>query len=473
MRHLKLYTKLTLGQKLVALVLILNISLVFNFTPTTAWAEDADPSTTTPNISVVVNGTDPAASPAGSCAAIEEDLNKKFRELSAACSATNLRNCTANLFQCDEANDSETCDAMNNMTSAASSDAEEMRLETEKEELAELNEKRKELMESKEQAQKEVDELNEELEEKQSQLVAADEEFRLAMKNIEDRTGLKLSEIQANISALEESNNSLLGKISEQKVQMIQLMAAGRLKCNEDSRKAADNFYAKARACSSGRGNCNISLNALIRNGNHSLAEMAQAHGRVKRRQCLRTDGDNDFAVEFRKVNAIMREHRIQIAQQQKTIASQRNNLYAQITQAKQAGKLEVENTTSNIAARARNLSAQEGRLKAQIAAKSALIVQNEVLLKDNQSAIEAKAAAVASARRSIQSSLASGELNKLREAQLLAPGLMAEAQDAEASCGCTGSIRSISNFSGANFCPPRAGAEETETYVDAEEGTL
>jgi DNA repair exonuclease SbcCD ATPase subunit len=470
MRHFKLYKKLTLGQKIIALVLILNISLVLNFTPT-AWAQDA--ATETPP-SVVVNvPTSPETAIAGSCEAIEADLNTRLRAMATACSSTNLgRACLQGLFRCDEASDGEGCEDLNSVTSSPATETERRRLEDQREELKELNDQRKELQDKQEEAQRTVDELNEKYEDKMSEVAAADEELRSELRSNDAGTQAKLTEIQTNIRSLEEANNALFGRLAEQQTQMIQFMTAERLACNQQSQQHAQNFYTRIRSCSTGRGNCRLSLGTVITK--KSPAEMAQAYGRRKRRECLRTDGENDFAIKYRAMDALIRNQEGQIANQQRQIAKNRGDLVNEIQVAQAAGQIANAEANLRRAERVQTLSTEKNRIQAQIVAQNATIRQYSENVNALQERIEAQSVIISNTRRSITSSMSSGILNLLRESQLLASSLLTQAQDARTgtnSCPCSGAIQNISELSGSDFCSPRnAPAQEDEAVylIDA-----
>lgn len=470
MRHFKLYKKLTLGQKILALVLILNISLVFNFTPT-AWAQEADAETETPAGIVVNVSTGAETAIAGSCEAIEADLNTRLREMATACSSTDLgRSCLQGLFQCDEASDSESCEGLNAVTSSPATETERRRLEDQREVLEELNEQRQELQDKQAEAQSKVDELNDKYEDKLSEVAAADEELRTEVRSNDASTQARLSEIQTNIRSLEEANNALFGQVAEQQKQMIQFMTAERLACNQQAQQHAQNFYTQIRSCSTGRGNCRLNLATVVTR--KSPAEMAQAYGRRKRRECLRTDGENDFAVKYRAMNALIRNQEDQIANQQRQIAKNRGDLVNEIQVAQAAGQIANAEANLRRAERVQALSNEKNRLQAQILAQNATIRQYTEQVNALQERIEAQSETIANTRRSLTSSMSSGSLNRLRESQLLASTLLTQAQDAQAnSCSCSGAIQSISELSGADFCSPRnvpAQEEDAVELIDA-----
>ncbi len=515
MRHFKLYKELTLGQKIMALVLILNLSVTINFTPK-VWAQEtpadaadqkgdeanaaAEPSTeeaagsttnggikitrpdgTTVEIeSAITSSEDSEASITQECEKIEDDLNKRLKDMASACAVTNLgRSCLSGLFLCDEASSSEECEGIKELNSASATEIEKQRLEDERDELEALKEEKKEILEKQETAQEAVNDYIKEFEDKKDELTAADEELKFELKNIKGETAAKLATTQAGIQEAEERHNALSLNIAEQQKQMIQFMTAEKLKCNAKSKDEAQKFYTQVRSCTTGRGNCTLSLNTLIRNGRRSLAEMAQAYGIIKRRQCLRTDGQDDFAVQYRAMNALMKNQNDQIAAQRASLVRQREILVGQLRVAEAEGQIANSEASLKQAQKTAALSAELGRIEAQRKAKAALALQLQNDAKVLQTKIEAQTEKVANIRRDIATSLSSGSLNKFREAQLLASGLLNEAEDAQSnSCECSGAIQNISELSGSDFCTPRPSrqsneAEATEEDVDLIDAAL
>ncbi len=484
MKHVKLSKELTLGQKILILgfVLMSNISVIFISVPD-VHAEDANVAEGRPgnisirrgDVEINIDGDETETSNndvAGSCERFEKDFSEKLRSMVSACSSTNLgSNCLQAVFQCNENSDSDNCEGFSSLTSSMGREVEKEKLEDQKEELEALEKNKKDILNRQTDSQEEIDKLNEKMEDKIREIDSKNEELKHNLAAIKNDTGSKLAVIQTKIAALEEQNNGLIGKLAEQKTQMIQFMTAERLTCNQKSQEHAQSFYTRVSACMEGRGDCGLSLNDFIRNGGRSLAEMAQSYGRTKRRKCLRTDGSGDFAVKYRSMTALIKNNEGQVVNQQNAILKAKQGLINQIQIAKAEGQIGNAQANLNMAEQSRTLTREKQRLSFQLTAKNQILKNQIFEIKKIDDQIEAKNRDITNTRRSVRSSRASGSLNKLRESQLLSAGLIHEAEMAkENGCECSGAIQTISDRSGSGFCESGSSVNTTEDEIELED---
>jgi chromosome segregation ATPase len=461
MKHFKLSKELTLGQNLTALVLILNVLVILSPTQqaqASIW--DMFKSSDSEN----------------ACEKIEKDLNDKLREMAGACSSTDMgRGCLQSIFTCNEDNtDSAECESFSEITASPTKDNERRNLDDQKDQLEALEKKKNDLQDRQEAAQKEVDDLNSKYEDKVRELDAADTELQNDLKNTKNETAEKLSEIQANNKVLDAQNDALFIKTLEQKKQIINIMKEERLKCSSDAKKEGEKFYAIMRTCMSGQGNCNISFNSFVKNGGKSLAEMTKSYERRQARKCLRVDGNNDFSIRYRAMQAEIKVNESAILKQQQIIAKNRAELSGQVLIAQANGELAKSEATLKHTKTSQILSQEKARLQLQISAKAEAVKNYVTEVKALQDQIESQNSEIASARKSLSSSMDGKDLNKLREAQLTADSLASEAEYAVKNnkCGCSGALKNISDLSGKDFCGSSPETETQDVPVELEDVT-
>lgn len=474
MGHFKLSIKLTLGQKIIATMLVLNVLVNMGFS-NSLWAQENTSgrkiTTEQTEEEYLASLGDPAVR---ACEKIEEDLASRIKEISKACSATDMgAGCLQSLFQCSEGSTSEGCEGLSSLSTFSSRDEERYRLESEEDKLEALEKKKERTQEKQELAQEKVDELIAKQNDLDLETQALDTELQASFQNINTAVSQNLAKIQTDIMTLEEENVGLKNKLAEQEKQMITFMMAERLTCSQQAKEKAAKFYAVARGCSSGRGNCNLSLNTLVRNGTGTLADMAKAEERRMKRQCLRTDSGNDFAIKYQALQANIAIDKQTIKNQQDRLAKKRANLLNQVRLAQTEGTLAKNQAQLNKAQRLLTISTQKTQLLLQLSLQQANALALQKTVDGVQSEIDTQVTTVAEAKRKLSRSLGNSDLSSLREAQISAPDLLNEARSAkENGCDCKGAFSSISKRSGAYFCDDAPASDtpvEDEAFVEGD----
>lgn len=454
MKHFKLSKDLTLAQNLMSLVLILSLSVILVSTINAKAEETTSDEDRLAAAVTLLRGGD-AVDP-NSCAGIQNTLAKGIADINKACGTTSLgADCRQSMFQCNEdSSDSEICESLNTTIGSSSSESDKMKLEDEKDELEKLEKNKKDLQDQKDQIQTELEELNGKLEDKVLEEGGAQEELEHAIKSNDAQTAAKLQEIKINMKALDQQNETLFGKISEQKADMIKFMADARLKCLDESKKHAENFHTRAKLCISGRGNCSISMSSFVKNGNRSLAAMSNAYGRSKKRQCLKVDGNNAFSIQYRAAQALLANQQSQLNRQHQLIAQNRQDLISELELASAQGKLLNSEATLKHARKVQKLAQDKIQLQGKIMAKQTDLQNKTKEISDMSDRIETQSATIASTRRSISLGMKNDDLSKLRESQITASDLVTAAKEAkEDGCACNSTMKTISEDSGTDFC--------------------
>lgn len=483
MKHLKLSKELTVGQNLLATILILILALI-SFNPTYLMAAGEDTSAASSNGSITITQADGTKveiagteseldeSKDNSCESIEKNLNEKLRNMSKSCSGTDLRgSCLQSLFQCSGENaDSEECDSFNDTVSANSSESEKLILEDQKDELKKLEKDKEKLEEKQSDAIKEISENNENLNDKEREINALDDELKANLEANKNKTSQELAKIQSDIMAIEDQNQQLIASLAGQEKLMTQFMLESQLKCKSESSDKAKNFYNTLRACMSGQLNCNIGFNDFMRNAHKTPAQIAKSYERKQMRSCLRVDSDTEFSLKYRAMRAEMDKNKAVIKTQQNTLAAKRANLTAKINIAVMSGQVADSEANLKKAKSLNVLTSEKNQLSSQgnYLNQKVAILSNDI--KAKQEEIDNKTDAIAKTKYSLTSSLSKSDLGNLREAVISADYLLQDAKSAveDNSCGCTGAFAIISRYSGDNISGCSIASDEEEE-VDVE----
>lgn len=458
MKHFKLSKDLTLGQKILGLVLILNLSVILAFI-NRANAQESTVIERPDGTRITLNGSEESTSSSSSekyCEEIKENLSSQIKDIRNACSASAMGgNCMQSLFQCSEDNaDSEECENYQSTLSLPTTEIEKANLEDQKSALEKLEKEKEKLEEEKQKMQTAVDEVQQKLKDKLLEEEAAQAEYEANVKINDEETQAKVTQLIAKMKELDTASSALVGKTSEQKRDMINFMTEQKLSCLKQSQDKAQTFYNTMSLCMSGRANCpSFSLDGLIRSAGKSLASLAQNYGRTKKRQCLALDGQNEFSIKYRAMQALIKNQEDEIRRQQREIAQNRIELDTLVQVANAQGKLANSQATLTKQKALNQLAKDKILLQIDLGYKQNALIAHQALIHEKINAITEKEAEISTTRRNSNVSLSSKELSNLKEAKFSADYLLSSAQEAADSCECSGAIKYISERSGKNFC--------------------